>query len=566
MYSSLIKTQRNIFVRGFGLFIICFLASSLSNVVYGNDKTDSNPVEHKNSQLDVYLDLIRYDCREKIGILPYILKKSKGVYLEIGTGGDPIAEMLEEIPSTANVEIIAADIDEDILKSLPIRNPELQKYIAAKNGPKLQLQKLNAVDMSVFENNFLDGINASALVHEIFSYEGGFEGIEKLFKEAFRTLKNGGILVYRDPEGVSNKKSIVSVTLKNKTIKLFFSVFIYKFLNKKCGFLNRTGRKVQVYTPDEITFRIYKKHELTNVKLTYDQYLEVPSAEIDFYRDYKVTLPLGLYHEFARHYLTYLHECNPLSFIKFTPDISSGLYNVSYLAHDKLNNFSGKDGRLILDERINGEQISKIEEEIDKCAKVLEFGIPLKFTSKRKKGQLRSLLQKHGFASKNYIIPLEDGSLLLDYRIFGILYDEIKEQIFDSNNGPLCAKDEAHAEWLKREGEEFYFYYSDDELISRVAQITTEKYGEETFVLCPLSENHNTFIHRICYTEILSSLLDVRDSFGYPIDVKDGKRVIHFCKKPLSEALDVYKKIIDSDPIKYSNLREIVINLEAKAY
>jgi ubiquinone/menaquinone biosynthesis C-methylase UbiE len=203
-------------------------------------------VEHKNLQLDLYLDFIRYNCHEKIGILPYILQNPDGVYLEIGTGGDPIAEILNKIPKTSRTTLIASDIEKGVLNALPQRHPELKKYINSTEGPVLKLQKLNAVDMSIFENNSLSGINASAILHEIISYAGGFEGVEKFFKEAFRTLRVGGVLAYRDPEGVSDKNAIVAVNLKNKSIKLFTHIFIYKFLSKEGSNLAKAGIKMKI--------------------------------------------------------------------------------------------------------------------------------------------------------------------------------------------------------------------------------------------------------------------------------------------------------------------------------
>ncbi len=57
-----------------------------------------NSLEHKEGQQNLYLDLIRYNCQEKIGILSYILERKSGTFLEIGTGGGPIADMLDKIP------------------------------------------------------------------------------------------------------------------------------------------------------------------------------------------------------------------------------------------------------------------------------------------------------------------------------------------------------------------------------------------------------------------------------------------------------------------------------------
>ncbi len=177
-------------------------------------------VDHKNTQLKLYLDAIQYNVQEKIGILPYVLQKEIGTYLEIGTGGDPISELMKSIPTHYNVKIIASDVDQNVLDSVLTRHPELQQYVDNQEGPQLHLQQLNAVDMNVIPNNHLDGINASSVLHEIISYAGGLDGCKKFFQEAHRVLKENGILIYRDPEFVSNKEQSVTVRFKNKPSKV----------------------------------------------------------------------------------------------------------------------------------------------------------------------------------------------------------------------------------------------------------------------------------------------------------------------------------------------------------
>lgn len=553
------------------IFIFGFLLKYSFSADVNNDKK-FNSVEHKNLQLDLYLDLIRYNSQEKIGILPYILQNPEGVYLEIGTGGDPIAEMLNKIPADSKITLIASDVEENVLNALPCRHPELKKYIDAKKGPNLKLQQLNAVDMSIFNDNFLNGINASSVLHEIISYAGGFAAMNKFFKEALRTLKPNGVLVYRDPENVTDKMSKVSVKLKNKSIRLFFHIFIYKFLDKRGSSLANNGIKFELYNLNDISFKIYKKNELTPISLSYNEYMEIPSYDIDFSRKYILTLPKGLYRELARHYITYLHQCNPLLFVKCIPDVSSEKYTINYLAHSTstiFNNFLGRNNWQLEDGKINTIQKNELEHEIDKNTHVLEFGIPLHFSSKLKESQLRSLLKKYNFIPGNYIIALNNGDCLLDYRIFGILYDEINQQIFDKFNGIVDKKMEEHAKWLKREGEEFYFYCSADELISKVLEISLTDFKntkaiQEIFVLCPISEAHNKFINRICYTEVLNSSLEVNDTMRYAIEVKDGKRIIHFCKKTLKDAIPIYKKIIEEYPLEYQSLQNVIDKLEIK--
>ncbi len=557
--------------RGSRALIVTFLMITVATIY----SASFNCVEHKNSQLDLYLDHISYNCQEKIGILPYIVAHPQGTYLEIGTGGDPIAQMFSKIPATSQATIIASDIDEDILALLPIRHPQLSRFIDATNGPKLVLQQLNAIDMHAFADCSLDGINASSVLHEIFSYEHGYDGVETFIKEAFRTLKARGVLVYRDPAGVADRDATVCVRLKTKTMRLFAHIFLYKFLDHRGSLLAQDQRKTGMYATDGITFCIYKKNEAQPINLSYNAYLNVPSYAIDFSRRYEIKLPLGLYLEMARHYMTYLRQCNPLVFVQYVPDLHANAYTINYFAHgiaEILNAFFSEYDWDIKKNRVSNEQKNKIEIAIAENAKVLEFGIPLRFASKIKENQLHSLLLKYDFSPSTHIIALDNDNFLLDYRIFGMLYDEINDILFDQYNGILNKDDEEHAKWLKREGEEYYFYYSEDELITHIAYITYEAslnehdMQHEAYVLCPINADASVFIHRICYSELQKTVLEVKDALGYDIEVSDGKRIVHFCKMKLNEALDVYQKMIDADPLRYPNLQKCVKHMQKNSY
>ena len=232
------------------------------------------------------------------------------------------------------------------------------------------------------------------------------------------------------------------------------------------------------------------------------------------------------------------------------------------------NCFLGNHNWQLTNGKISISQKNELDDEIEKNMRVLEFGIPLRFSSKLKESKLRSLLKSHGFSAGNYIIVLDNGDCLLDYRIYGLLYDEIN-QILDTFNGIANKKDEEHARWLKREGEEFYFYLCVDELIAKVLLTTLNEYEDEDgnkrlFALCPLSNEHIKLIDRFCYTEILCSSIEATDGLGYEIKVKDGKQIIHFSKMPLKEAFNVCKKIIEQEPLKYPSLEQAVDSIEKK--
>ena len=71
------------------VYIAFAIHCSLVTYIFGDVGRNKafDVVRHKNVQLDMYLDLIRHNVEEKIGILPYILQKPHGTYLEVGVGG-----------------------------------------------------------------------------------------------------------------------------------------------------------------------------------------------------------------------------------------------------------------------------------------------------------------------------------------------------------------------------------------------------------------------------------------------------------------------------------------------
>lgn len=531
------------------VFVFIFL---LGKAIFSKEDI-VNKLDHKNSQLDLYLDLIKYNTYEKLGILPYILNKKSGTYLEVGTGGDPIADLLSNIPEDLDIKIIASDIDENILNSLVDRHPILNNYLNKKNKLRLKLKQLDATDAKDFKDESLDGINASAVLHEIISYAGGLKGLESFFKESFRILKKDGVLIYRDPEFVYDKNEIITLDLKSSSIKLFTHIFLSKFLDQKVGLLSQNGRKFCQYSKEDITYNFYKKNKDGLLKLSQDEYLVTKSYEIDFSRSYFIDLPRGLCREIERHYLTYLHQCNPLAFVKLVPNLNENSYYVNFLAHStkKIVNKFLKSKRIYKSENlidINTKSI--IEEEICLNQKCIEYGIIIHFRSKLKEKSLRLILNKYGFDDSHYIIPIKDNDLLLDYRIFALLYDEIIN-LFDSVNRPINENEIVHAQYLKREGEETYFYYSDDELITKVAKTTISNDG---YMLCPVSPEQNKFIPRLCYTEMLNNIISITDKHGYSYKIKEGKRIIHFQKMEIKKAFEILQNISDQNRNKYQKL------------
>ncbi|NBX78550.1 hypothetical protein EBQ93_04240, partial [bacterium] len=144
----------------------------------------------------------------------------------------------------------------------------------------------------------------------------------------------------------------------------------------------------------------------------------------------------------------------------------------------------------------------------------------------------------------------------IDYRIFSLLFEKI-EKLENIDDIVSDQNDIIHAQWLKREGEEFYFYYNTDELITHTLDLcyknSIEKHVENIFVLCPI---YTKIIHRLCYTSLLKNALDVFTEDGYEKNINDGKQLIHFQKMPLNECISYYEKLIKENEAEYPCLKK----------
>ena len=516
------------------LLLKIFLLCSLNTI--------SQSTNHKNDDLSAYLNCIQHNIKEKIGILPYILNNRSGVYLEIGTGGDAIAEIMAHIAPDAHNLIIASDIEKEILEALPERHPQLIPFIQAQSGPRLRLVRLNATDMSLFSNHFLDGINASALVHEIISYAGGISGAESFFKESCRILKPQGVLVYRDPEYVPNPDELVVMRLLNTHIRLFTHLFLYTFLKQKDSVLESTYTR---YTVDDVTISFFKPYASYQTTLSYIEYIATQTSMIDFNREHTLTLPCGLYQEIARHYITYIYQCNPLLFVQCIPHINDTHYTMHYISHhakECCTAFFNKHNQIIENDIITHEQKEMLDRETQKITQAIECGVP--FSGNHQ--ELLITLYNQLDAAHAY----PDNTLTkntLDYRVFALLFKELKKTFPDL----FTDTEIEHALWIQREGKEHYGYFSADALITYVIEHTHMHFFDhngnlQSYVLCPLSVDHSFFIERTCYSVFLQQSLALHTLTGHPLPIYDGKRIIHFAKMQIDDALKVCRAMVNS--------------------
>jgi SAM-dependent methyltransferase len=508
-------------------------------------------VAHKDDQLEVYLNMIAANLDEKTEIVEHIRKKPEGTYIDIGTGGDGIAAIIKKIDTTAKTVLIAGDINPSILENIPRRHPEIIKCLVAAStkstGTKLFLQQLDATYLGHFDNESVSGINASALVHEIVSYAGGKEGVRKFIAEACRVLARDGVLVYRDPEAVYNRNEVVTANLLALPLKYFANIFLTRFLDKT---FSKTPGKIEMYGNAKIFFEIFRKDEDKATLLDYESYKRVPTNEIDFQKPYKVVLSRGLCQELERHYLMFLHEYASLLFVKGAYDIERNAYKILFRATRAQKEFLNYCKKLEIP-TINGE----IAVDAYQALQVYQMGIPkhlgtgliINKPSEECCRKIEALCRNYGFDFEKFSLRRPDA-LIIDYKVLALLWQEFKELFTTLNTCTLDEESRSFLDWLQREGEEVYYYASPDEFIAFVGHASRREKDGEKYLLAPLGASYNKSVIRHGYSSFLAESLIVTNEAGSSLTHEDRKRVIHFAKMPLEDAVRNYEEIIHLDP------------------
>ena len=114
-------------------------------------------------------------------------------------------------------------------------------------------------------------------------------------------------------------------------------------------------------------------------------------------------------------------------------------------------------------------------------------------------------------------------------------------------------------EHLKLEGEEHYFYKTQDELLVYFAQISEfllKESHKQGYILAPISPEMIIEAPREFYKNILQRDFLIIDSHGVTQDPVSEKNIIHFKLQKKSEAIEVFKELVKSNPNKYVKLEK----------
>lgn len=528
-------------------------------------------LDHKNENISQYLNEISAEQEEKTQILEHILKKESGCYLDLGTGGDSLSYLLKRIPSKFPVTLIGADLDESILNSIPRRHPELAQFLSETdinkdNFLQCKLIKMDASNMEQIEKNSIDGISASALTHEIFSYVSNKTNLDQFFIELIRVLKQEGIFVYRDPKWDENPEQDCLLILTDNFSKFFSTLFMPRFLDRKLT-KRRDYRNVctkpNLYKDSHIRINYFSKDSNLTKKAKIDEFINIPSSDIDFTKNISIEAPRGLISEIQRHYILFLKNV----FITELIDknfLDRDFINIENLPQDEkiiLTNFlkNNKIQSSLVSTSV--EPFKDIRLEKQNLYNFIENGTWFEIIDNLGASKFCSDLYNNGI-SKN-IIYIDGKKLWVDPKLTSIIFQDFYSGLFSFVKFPEFAMPKLSLEWLKREGEEYYFYKTTDELITYIGQIT-KYYLKETdkdgFILCPISPDYIKTVSRRLYKEIVNKHMTVMDIDGNKADIIFDKNIIHFKLMKFDEALKIYNEIIKQNKGSFPKLTEWVHN------
>jgi len=296
-----------------------------------------------------------------------------------------------------------------------------------------------------------------------------------------------------------------------------------------------------------------------------EEFIKISTRCIDFNKSLVINLPQGLAKEIQRHYLTFLHQCNPLEFVEAIRLGRGEVYKIKFYTNevrDQFFKYLEYNGLMMDNDTLSEKAVKQLQQFNNERIKYLDCGIKLQFLGQQVEDSFMEFLKSHTVDSKTCVVKEAHCVIFLDYKIFGLLYEEIKKRFLDT--ACMQVVDEAEeetAKYLKREGEEHYFYASPDEFITYVGRTTLQESSTDCTILAPMNSQENKFIPRLGYQELLTQCSSITDNEGNLVTLKEGKRIINFIKMPVARAVKVYQAIIDNNPADYPTLKMFVQEL-----
>ncbi|MGH4019966.1 MAG: hypothetical protein ACRDT0_12150 [Pseudonocardiaceae bacterium] len=170
---------------------------------------------------------------------------------------------------------------------------------------KCELRHGFAQDIGTLLAEPVDVISASALLHEVYSYGGGYAGLHAMMRTLPTVLNPGGFFAYRDVYAIDGP------SLHERVIQSYNSRAWLAFL--------------RLFTPQYLAEGTHPYHRADDELVARQNSRIVPVAELDPATCAVITAPAGLFREIQRHYITFRDHVWRSGALGFTPVLDGNL-------------------------------------------------------------------------------------------------------------------------------------------------------------------------------------------------------------------------------------------------
>jgi hypothetical protein len=218
--------------------------------------------------------------------------------VEVGPGGGAAVAFLAT--QLAGDPHPAGDVHLTLIEAPGVVSQSLIRAVEEfKQIGECELRHGFAQDIGTLLSEPVDVISASALLHEVYSYGGGYAGLHTIMRILPTVLAPGGFFAYRDVYAVGGP------SLHERVIQSYNSRAWLTFL--------------RLFTPQYLAEGTHPYHHADDELVARQNSRIVPVAELDPATCAVIAAPVGLFREIQRHYITFRDHVWRSGTLGFTP-------------------------------------------------------------------------------------------------------------------------------------------------------------------------------------------------------------------------------------------------------
>ncbi|WP_206539091.1 hypothetical protein [Nocardiopsis alba] len=224
--------------------------------------------------------------------------------VEIGPGGGAAVKFLASSLSEEHRGI--APVDLTLVEVPGVASSSLSRAMSEFNEVgNCELAHGFAQDLNKLLPRRADVVSASALVHEIYSYGGGYSGLQSLIRVLGSVIVPYGYFVYRD---------VYSVQGRNLHDRVMHTCDAPSWL-----------RFIRMFTPNYLERGRHPYHNIHDQVMVRQNSCQVDMADLQVGTCAVISAPVGLFREIQRHYITFRDHVWRSGALGFTPVLDGEL-------------------------------------------------------------------------------------------------------------------------------------------------------------------------------------------------------------------------------------------------